>query len=114
MSWFPHKNFTSLVINQHTSLADHRIQKSITIHDAAEIQDLINRIEVIPAEGDMMVSFAGSAEHITLDFYGDGKLHQLDIISRRFKTPSTGFNSRGNDIEPKLYQHIASLLNKSL
>ena len=111
MIWFPHNNFTSLVINQHYSLADHRVQNSVTIQDIETIQDLISKIETIPANGDMMVSFAGTAEHITLDFHENGRVHQLDIISRRFKTPSTGFNTRGNDIEAALYKHIEDLLS---
>jgi hypothetical protein len=109
MTWFPHRNFTSLVINQHHTIADHRIINSLTISDAKLIQALMDSIEKIPANGDMMISFASDAEHITLNFYEDGKIHQLDIISRRFKTPSTGFNNR-NDHEAELYKYIEALL----
>jgi hypothetical protein len=64
--WFTDNNFTSLEIRQNRSLADHTVVRSVTITDRGYIGKLAGRIEQIPADGDMMVSFAGAAEHIEL------------------------------------------------
>jgi hypothetical protein len=88
--WFTDKNFSSLVIRKNKSLADHAVVRSVTITDLTYIGKLAGRIEQIPPDGDMMISFSGGAEHIELAF-------------------STGFNTK-NDYEKALYAELDALL----
>jgi hypothetical protein len=107
--WFTDKNFTSLEIRKNKSLADHTVVKSVTITDVGYIGKLAGRIQQIPSNGDMMISFSGAAEHIELVFYAGDKTQEIDVIQKGFKTPSTGFNTK-NDFEKGLYSEIDALL----
>jgi hypothetical protein len=107
--WFTHKNFTTLEIRKNKSLADHTVVKAVTITDPKYIRKLAERIEQIPPNGDMMISFSGVAEHIELAFKAGDKLHEIDVIQKGFKTPSTGFNTK-NDYEKELYADLDALL----
>ena len=107
--WFTRKDFTSLEIRKHKSLADHTIVKAVQITDVGYINKLVGRIEQIPTNGDMMISFSGEAEHMTLLFSSGGQVEVVEVIQKRFKTPSTGFNSR-NEFEGGLYGEIDGVL----
>ena len=107
--WFAHKEFTSLEIRKHKSLADHAIVKTVRIADVEYINDLVARIEQIPANGDMMISFSGAAEHIELVFYSGDQVQTIDVIQKGFKTPSTGFNTK-NEYEKEIYAEIDAML----
>jgi hypothetical protein len=111
--WFAHKEFTSLEIRKHKSLADHAIVKTIKITDVGYIKELVGRIEQIPANGDMMISFSGAAEHIDLVFYSGDRVQAIDVIQKGFKTPSTGFNPK-NDYEKEVYAEIDAMLFPAL
>ena len=108
-NWFDFKDFTSLDIKKHKSIADHRVVKSIKVNDLGFINALASRIEKIPSNGDMMISFAGGAEYIELLFISGEKIQQVEIIQKGFKTPSTGFNSK-NEYESAIYTDIDALL----
>ena len=107
--WFAEKSFTSLEIRKNKSLADHTVVKSVTITDLGYIGRLAGRIEQIPPNGDMMISFSGAAEHIELTFFSEGRVQEIDVIQKGFKTPSTGFNLR-NEYEKELYAEIDAVL----
>jgi hypothetical protein len=107
--WFTDKNFTSLVIEKHKSLADHTVERTVTITDTRYIGKFAARIEQIPADGDMMKSFAEDAGRIQLTFFSADSTQKIDVIRGRFKTPSTGFNSI-NDYEKELYEEIQAVL----
>jgi hypothetical protein len=107
--WFTDKNFTKLEIRKNKSLADHAVVKAVTITDTSYISKLAGRIEQIPPNGDMMISFSDEAEHIELAFGAGDNIHEIDVIQKGFKTPSTGFNSK-NDYEKELYAEIDALL----
>src|ERR1700744_6175272 len=107
--WFTNTDFTSLEIRQYKSLADHTVVKSARINDVAYVQQLAGRIAQIPAKGDMMVSFSGTAEHMELLFYSGDQVQPVQVIQRRFKTPSTGFNANGES-EKALYAEVLSVL----
>jgi hypothetical protein len=107
--WFTDKNFTSLEIRKNRSLADHTVVKAVTITDAHYINKITQRIEQIPPNGDMMISFSGAAEHVELIFHSAEKIQEIDVIQKGFKTPSTGFNTK-NDYERELYAEIDALL----
>jgi hypothetical protein len=107
--WFTEKNFSSLEIRKNKSLADHAVVKAVTITDAKYIRKLAGRIEQIPPEGDMMISFSGAAEHIELRFEAGDEIREIDVIQKGFKTPSTGFNTK-NDYEKELYAELDALL----
>ena len=107
--WFTHKDFTSLEIRKYGSLADHTVIKAAKITDVAYVNKLVSRIEQIPTNGDMMISFSGGAEHITLLFYSGDQVQVVEIIQKGFKTPSTGFNIK-NEFERDLYAEIDAVL----
>ena len=107
--WFAEKNFTSLEMRKNRSLADHTVVRSVTIADTEYIGNFAARIEQIPPNGDMMISFSGSAEHIELVFYSGDKVQEIDVIQKAFKTPSTGFNIK-NEYEKGLYAEIDAVL----
>jgi hypothetical protein len=111
--WFENKDFTSLEIRKHKSLADHAIVKTIRISDVRYINELMGRIERIPANGDMMISFSGTAEHIELVVYSGDQVQAIDVIQKGFKTPSTGFNPK-NDYEREIYAEIDAMLFPAL
>jgi hypothetical protein len=111
--WFTDKNFTSLEIKKNRSLADHKIIRSITITDPNYISKFAARIEQIPPNGDMMISFSGEADHLELIFHSGDKAREIDVIQKGFKTPSTGFNTK-NDYEKELYAEIDALLFPAL
>jgi hypothetical protein len=108
-TWFTDKNFSLLEIRKNKSLADHTVVKAVTITDASYISKLAARIEQIPPDGDMMISFSGAAEHVELRFAAGDTFHEIDVIQKGFKTPSTGFNTK-NDYEKELYAEIDALL----
>jgi hypothetical protein len=107
--WFTDKNFTSLTIRKHKSIANHTEIRSVNIIDTAYIGNFVSRIEQIPPDGDMMISFSDAAEHITLTFSDGDKAQQIDVIQKGFKTPSTGFNIK-DDYERSLYAELDALL----
>jgi hypothetical protein len=107
--WFQHKNATKLEIYIHR-IDEDKSDPAIVIEDSKTIQTLMNRIEEIPADGNEMKSFGEDAEEIDLCFYSEEKCQQIRIFGKRFRTPSTGFNSIGNEIEAKLYRDIDALL----
>ncbi len=107
--WFTDKNFTALELRKNRSLADHTVLRSVAMTDATYIAKLASRIEQIPPDGDMMISFSGEAEHIELVFHSDGKVQEIDVIQKGFKTPSTGFNTK-NEYEKELYAELDALL----
>ena len=111
--WFTDKDFTTLEIRKAKSLADHAIVRSVLITDREYIGKLAARIEQIPVDGDMMISFSGEAEHIELAFSSGDKVQEIDVIQKGFKTPSTGFNIK-NDYERELYAEIDALLFPAL
>jgi len=108
-SWFQHKNSTRLDIYIH-KIHEDKMVPDIVIEDHKAIQSLMDRIELLPADGDQMKSFDLDTEEIDLCFYFEGRCQQIDIYRKKFKTPSTGFNSKINEQEEKLYNDITSLL----
>lgn len=109
-SWFQNKLATSLEIKKFISISDNNIVQSITINDVRIIQSIMDRIEKIPEDGDMMKSFGPDAEQIDLLFCYEKQVQVIQIFQKRFKTPSTGFNSKKNEIEISLYNDIDALL----
>ena len=96
-------------ILRHESLADHRVVRAVKVDDLGFINILASRIEKIPTDGDMMISFAGGAEYMEVLFYSEEKIQEVEIIQKGFKTPSTGFNSK-NEFEQEIYNDIDALL----
>lgn len=109
-TWFNHPPFSSLEIIQFQSISSRSIIESKCLTDAALIQSLVKQIQQIDPNGDMMVSFGPDAEYIRLNFTNNVQQETVEIIQRKFKTPSTGFNS-SNTFEKELYEKIMALLN---
>ena len=111
--WFKYKDCTLLEIVKYKSISNHKIEASVSINDIIFINNIIERIQNIPANGDMMISFGPDAEHIELLFYKEKDCQKIEIYNHRFKTPSTGFNSNKNEIELTLYKDIIHLLSSN-
>jgi hypothetical protein len=107
--WFQHKNATKLEIYVHR-IDEDKSDPAIVIEDSKAILHLMNRIEQIPANGNEMKSFGEETEVIDLCFYNGDDCQEIRNYRKRFKTPSTGFNAMGNEIEVKLYRDIDALL----
>ncbi len=113
--WFNQKNCTSLQIKKYKSISDHKVVAEVSIFDLKAINKIIERIEKIPSNGDMMVSFGPKAAHTDLIFNcANSKTEIIQIYQKGFKTPSTGFNSDGNEIEKKLQTDLMALLTPAL
>jgi len=108
-SWFKTAPFTSLEIHEFQSISARRLIRSNSFNDPVLIETLVKRIEQIPIDGDMMISFGPDAEYMTLTFTNDIQEEVVELIQRRFKTPSTGFNS-SSPLEKELYEEIQRLL----
>jgi hypothetical protein len=109
--WFNSKECVALEIKKYKSISAHEITNAVTIEDSKVVEDIMQRIEHIPMVGDMMVSFGPNAERISLFFHCANKTIQtINIYQKRFKTPSTGFNSERNEAESSLYSDIDALL----
>lgn len=108
--WFENKNYSAVTIKRFASISKHTVEQSLVIDDATFVERLVARIDAIPAEGDMMISFGPDAEHIQLSFEGAGSLQTIDFYSRKIKTPSTGFNSNKTEEELSVYRDIDALL----
>ncbi|MDF2454841.1 MAG: hypothetical protein K0R51_834 [Cytophagaceae bacterium] len=107
--WFNNPPFKTLEIHQFKSISSRSVIQSKCLTDTALVQSLTEQIQQIPPHGDMMVSFGPDAEYISLTFRNDIQDEVIEIIQRRFKTPSTGFNSN-NALEKELYEKILALL----
>lgn len=108
--WFNTTECTTLEIKKFQSISNHQIVRAITIDDVDAIRNLMQRIEQIPTEGEKMVSWGPDVEHIDLCFHADNHpIQTVAIYQGRFKTPSTGFNPRG-EVETSLYADIDALL----
>ena len=112
--WFKNKNYTLLEIVKYKSISNHKIEVSISINDTIIINKITERIQNIPTNGDMMISFGPDTEHIELAFYKEKDCQKIEIYNHRFKTPSTGFNSDKTEIESTLYKDIINLLSSNL
>lgn len=109
-SWFTNTNCNSLEIKRHKSVSNHKVISEVAISDSKILKKIIDRIQKIPTDGDMMVSFGPDAEYIELIFACEGKKQTIEVYQRGFKTPSTGFNSNKGEVEASLYEDIATLL----
>lgn len=109
-AWFQNQHCSRLEIKKPKSISEHEIISSVIIEDASVIAGLMQRISKIPADGDMMISFSPKAEEIDLEFHCGNEIQTIEIYGKRFKTPSTGFNSGRNEVEERLYQDIDALL----
>ncbi len=109
--WFKNSKFLSLKIEKYKSISDTSLVASIRIADTNLLHKFVDRIKQIPADGEKMKSFAEDAEQIDLIFSCEtGETERIQIIQKRFKTPSTGFNTSPNKFESELYADIDSLL----
>ena len=108
--WFINKDFTFLEIKKLRSISEHEVERSVIINDVKIIKSLAERIERIPSDGDVMVSFSNNVEQINLLFHGKDQLQEIQFFAKKIKTPSTGFNSVKSEFEIDLYSDIDALL----
>jgi hypothetical protein len=108
--WFQSEDCQSLTIQKMKSISDHKVVASAKIEDPKVLQNLIRMIKLVPADGDMMVSFGPDAAETELNFTCSGKQETLYVYGRGFKTPSTGFNSDKKEEEKVLVAGIEGLL----
>lgn len=108
--WFTNKNCQKLELVKYKSVSEPKIVKSVTIQDLNLIETFMDRIEKVPANGDLMISFGPKAEYSQLNFFCDGEKQTVEIYNKVFKTPSTGFNSSQDENEKTLYREFDALL----
>ncbi len=109
--WFNTKECAVLEIKKYKSISVRQVVSAVTINDSKVVKNIMQRIENIPVDGDKMKSFGPDAESIDLFFHCDNKTIQtVEIYQKKFKTPSTGFNSGTNEVELLLYSDIDALL----
>ncbi len=108
--WFRHKDYTSFQIQKHRSISEHEIIASVTINDVSAVRNLMNKIEKLPAEGEMFKSFGDDVEHIDIVFICAHNTQTIEIYNHMFKTPSTAFNGLDNQDQISLYKEIADYL----
>lgn len=112
--WFETTDYTTLDIKKYQSISERQVLRDVRINDVDAVNHILQRIELIPSEGDMMVSWGPGVESIDLFFHGDNQpTRKVEIYQGRFKTPSTGFNPR-NEVESSLYADIDALLFPAL
>jgi hypothetical protein len=110
-SWFINTHCNEIILKKLVSISNDKVLSEVSIRDKSAIKNIMERIEKIPVNGEEMKSFGSEAENIELMFsFENNQTSQIDIINKRFKTPSTGFNPRGNEIEASLYKDIDGLL----
>jgi len=109
--WFNTEECNALDIKKYQSISVHQVVSTVTIDDSKAVKSIMERIKNIPADGDMMKSFGPDAESIDLVFHcANDTTQKVEIYQKRFKTPSTGFNSGKNETESLLYSDIDALL----
>ncbi|MBX7232546.1 MAG: hypothetical protein K1X29_10720 [Bdellovibrionales bacterium] len=113
-SWFKIKNCSELEVIQYKSISDRNIKSQLTIKDGSAIVSLMESIEKIPVEGEMMISFGPKAENIDLVFKCGKETERIEIYEKKFKTPSTGFNTSANHLELAVYNTIETLLHPKI
>ncbi|MFZ3229697.1 MAG: hypothetical protein WA160_05805 [Pseudobdellovibrio sp.] len=109
-AWFAETACTSLEILKYKSISEKKITDAIQISENEAIQKIIKRIQKIPSGGEMMAKMGPHAEKIVLQFKCKNEMQEIEIIEKKFKTPSTGFNAERTDIEKDLYADIHALL----
>lgn len=109
-TWFQNTNCSSLEIKKYQSVSNHKVLAEVAISDGKILKKLIERIQKVPTNGDMMVSFGPDAAHTELIFACEGKKQTVEIYQKGFKTPSTGFNSERGETEKTLIEDIINLL----
>ena len=113
--WFNNKNCNELSIYKHKSISDDRVLVSTAIKEKSAIDEIIKRIEALPAEGDKYISFGKNAKRTVLKFScADSDLKNIEIINSKFKTPATSFISSKNKNEQDLVRDIEALVQPSL
>lgn len=109
--WFNTEECNALDIKKYQSISVHQVVSAVTINDSRVVKSIMERIKNIPAEGDMMKSFGPDVESIDLIFHcANDTTQKVEIYQKRFKTPSTGFNSGKSETESLLYADIDALL----
>lgn len=115
MSWFNNKDCKELNIFKYKSISDDSVLASTTIKNKSSIDEIIRRIEALPAEGDKYVSFGRAAKRTVLSFTcGNGEFQEIQIINSKFKTPSTAFLSSKNTDEENLSRDLDGLVQPDL
>jgi hypothetical protein len=109
--WFPNNDYASLEIKQFKSIENSRIMASAIINDAAMIKRVMDRIEEIPADGEMKVVFDTKKEKMTLHFSNEMDILTVEVYDHRFKTPSGGFHTNNNPLEIALYEDLDTLIH---
>lgn len=108
--WFSNTDCDLIEIKKLKSISNHKIISSIKIADSHAINNLIQRIAEIPANGREMIKFGPDAEEIDLTFHCANQVQKISIFEKRFQTPSTGFNEAKSKSEEILYNDIDALL----
>lgn len=109
--WFESTDCAELNIIKFKSISDDKVVGETTIKSKEAIKAIIDRIQALPANGDMMVKWGPKAERTHLSFQCPGKdSHAIQFFGNRVKTPSTGFLTEKTPAEDSLIRDIDSLV----
>ena len=112
--WFDQENYTALEIIEWKDLRSRKVVAQVYIEDEHFIQRLKERIEQIPTEGDMMISWSVKARQIALVFSNEDTEKQHDIYESSLQTPSTGFHHKTEKREAQIVADVRALLHPEL
>lgn len=114
-AWFQSTDCAELNIVKYKSLSDDKVVGDVVIKNKEAITALMARIQSLPSNGDMMVKWGPKAERTYLTFQCAGKDPQvIQLIGKRFKTPSTGFLGEKNTVEDALIRDIDAIVEPTL
>jgi hypothetical protein len=115
LSWFKNTDCIELNILKYKSLSEESVVASTVIKNKEGIKYFIDRINSLPADGDEKISFGPKSERALLIFTcADNTFVNIEIISNKIKTPSTGFISKKNSIEENICRDIDGLVSPDL
>jgi len=81
-TWFTNTNCSALEIKKHKSVSNHKVVSEVAIGDLKIVKKIIDRIQKIPTNGDMMVSFGPDAQYMELIFACEGKKQTIEVYQK--------------------------------
>lgn len=98
---------TSIEVLKYDSLHSTHYTTFKTITDSSTINQLIDLLKKMPAEGEIMISFNGSVPYQKVLFREvDDTTDTIEIIANQVKTPATSFYDPARGSETKFVEMI--------
>lgn len=109
--WFKNPDCVELNIIKYKSISNSTAVAAVAIKDKAVVQEFMQRINSLPANGDEMIDMGPKAARTTLSFScANNSVQMIEFLNKKIKTPSTGFLSAKNSDEENLYRDIDAIV----